>query len=391
MSRSLLFSLAGFLAGLLVLLALFGDVSGFHQGMDFDGGELEDFRDFYHPTGEALLRTGRATPGFLYPPSFALALVPLGQLEASLAVDVWLCLQLLATGLLIGLGLVLLRAEPPLMGLGVFLAVTGVPLAHNLHWGQVSVLLALLVLGAVLCEVRGNRNLAVVAIALAASIKVYPLLFLLVPLLRGEKARSLRGVLLAAFLAVVLPMLALGPVQTVEFLGQMIGELGARRGEALVAPNAQAFAPVVARWTGLAASHLAWLGVVLALTQLPFLRRVAGDPVLAYSGVAITLPLFVEPHWPHYFALLPFVQLVCLVRGDAVARGLAGCSYLLSSLLLFRAFPEAEAYGGSGLLLVADLLLLVALRRVPLGGEGGCLADGQARSLGSLCASDTQP
>lgn len=372
MSCRLLLPLAGLLAGLLTLLLLFGDVEGFHQGMDFDGGALEDFKDFYHPTAESLLKTKEATPGFLYPPGLALALVPLGLLDLPLATNIWLGLQLLATGLVIGLGLWLLRPGPGLMGLGIFLAITGVPLAHNLHWGQVSVLLALLVLVAIALEERGRHDLAVLAIALAASIKLYPLLFLLVPLLRGEWARSVRGCSLAALLIVVLPALVLGPVPTLDFLRQMVHELGSRRVEAFAAPNAQAFGPVVARWTGaewapgLAVPGLAWLGAALALAQLPFLRRVARDPVLAYSGVALTLPLLVEPHWPHYFALLPFIQLTCLARGDRLARGLAGVSCLLSSLLVLRCFSDAEAYGGTGLLLVASLLLLFALRRVPV-------------------------
>jgi len=363
MPRRVLFPLLGLVAGAATLALLFGSVEAFHAGMDFDDGALLDFKEFYYPTGRTVLETGQATPGFLYPPSFALALVPLGRLDLELATSLWLGLQLLATLAVIGLGLVLVRPGPRLAGLWVFSAVTCVPLAHNLHWGQVSVLLGVLVLTAVACEQRGWRDMAVLSIAVAASIKLYPVLFLLIPLRRGEGARAARGLLFTALLVVALPSLWLGPGPTVDMLRDMGRAVAARRELFFDQPNAQALGPVLARWLGLGGTVLAWAGGALALAQLPFLRRVADDPLRAYAAVAVTLPLVVEPHWPHYFALLPFVQLVCLARGDRLAQGLAVASCVLSSLVVFRAFQDPEAYGAAGLLLVADLLLLLALRR----------------------------
>ncbi len=361
--RTGLYLVLGLAAGLLALKLLFHDLAGFHARMDFDGGSLEDFRDFYYPTGRTILTSGEATGGFLYPPSFALALAPLGRLDEETAVTLWAALELAATAAVIALGLALLRPSPPLYGAGVFIALTSVPLAHNLHWGQVSSFIALLLLGALACERRGRQGPATVLIALAGAIKLYPLLYLTLPALRREWSRVGQGLLLALVLIVLLPALILGPAGTGEFLSRMLHGLLERRAELFAADNAQALGPVLGRWLGWDGTWPAWLGVAATLALLPFLRKAAQRPLLGFAALSLTLPLFVEPHWPHYFTLLPFAELLVLARGDRLGRGLAMVSCLLASLFALRLFPGGEAYGASGLLLVADLLLLSALGR----------------------------
>lgn len=357
--------LLGLLLGLLTTALLFGSRARFHREMDFNRGALEDFRHFYYPTARGFLDSGEATEGFLYPPSLALALVPLARLDLESAAAVWWGLELVATAVLIGAVLVLTRPGPRLAGVAAFLCVTSVPLAHNLHWGQVSILLGLAVLAAVLAELRGHPRLAVLAVALAAAVKLYPLLFLAVPLARREPFRVLGGLLAAASLVVLPSALAIGPGETVEFLRQVGEELARRRPFYFEAPNAQALGPVLHRWLGLEGTWLAWVGLVLFLAQGPRLVRWARDPLRAYALVAASLPLVVEPHWPHYLVLLPFVQTVCLTRGggDRTTLALAGLSALLSSLVVFRLLEDPEAYGGAGLLAVANGLALLALRR----------------------------
>lgn len=363
MPRCALHTLVGLLLGGVLLALLFGDVQGFHARMDFDRGSLEDFKDFYHPTGRRVLEDGSATPGFLYPPSFAVALAPLGRLPLETATALWLGLQLALVAALVALGLQLVRPGERLAGALVFLTLTSVPVAHNLHWGQVSVPIVTLVLLAACAERSGRPRAAVALVACAAAIKLYPLLFLLVPLLRGEGRRALGGALLAALLVVVAPALVIGPGDTVAFLREMGEALAERREAAFAAPNAQALGPTLARWAGAGGTWWSALGLLLAAAQLPFLRRASRtDPALAYLAVALCLPLLVEPHWPHYFAVLPVVQVLVLARGDGQARALALGSCALSSLVALRLFPDPEAYGGAGLLLVANLLLLVALR-----------------------------
>ena len=381
MPRRALHLIAGLLLGGMLLTLLFGGVDGFHARMDFNDGALEDFTKFYHPTGRRVLEDGRATTGFLYPPSFAVALAPLGRLPVETATAVWLGLQLALVAALVALGLHLVRPGERLAGVLVFLTLTSVPVAHNLHWGQVSVPIATLVLLAACAERAGRPRAAVTFVACAAAIKLYPLLFLLVPLLRGEVRRTMAGVILAALLAVVAPALVIGPGDTIVFLREMGETLAERRAEAFAALNAQALGPTLARWCGVGGVWWSLAGVLVAGAQVPFLRRTARtDPARAYLAVALCLPLVVEPHWPHYFALLPIVQVLVLAEGGRAARSLALASCLLSSVVVLRLFPDPEAYGGAGLLLVANLLALSALRRARAAGLEGSASAGRSAS-----------
>jgi Glycosyltransferase family 87 len=373
MSRSALFYLAAVLGALVTYGLLFGDPDGFSRSMDFNQGPLEDFMGPYLETARGFLAHGRPAQGFLYPPSFALVLLPLADLDPGRASWLWLGFELLCSAALVGMGLALagprIRWHGPAL---LYVALTSVPLAHNLHWGQVSVPLGALVLAAALAQGRRSRRAFVpeALVACAAAIKVYPLAFLAVPLARREPGRVALGLVLALFLAVGLPALAIGPQATFDFLGAVGEELARRRGPYFASGNAQALAPVLARWTGLGSAGLLWvLGAALALSQAKLLCRVARDPAGAYGLVAACLPLVVEPHWPHYFVWLPFLQLLVLVRarGDRVCQGLAWGSVLCSNLILFRVLGP-EMHGRLGLLLVADLLVLAGLRRALLRG-----------------------
>lgn len=358
--------LVGTLAGIAVVVLLFGSRATFHRSMDFNSAGQEDFRGFYHPTAAEVLETGRPTPGFLYPPSFALALTPLGRLDRDVATRVWIGIQL---GALLALMLVtvwILRPTPPLAGLSAFLTLTAVPIAHSLHWGQVSLLLGVLILGAVAAGRRGRGAVEGLALAGAAAIKLYPIVFLLpFGLCRGWRAA---GMTLAAcmLLAFAVPALVLGFWDALGFWDEVFTELRARRPGAFAADNAQALAPTLGRWFGLGAPLATTLAGLAALAHAPLLWRVRQDAVLGYGVTIALLPLIVEPHWPHYFVLLPFVQTLALVRGggDRLVQGAVVLSVLCACLPTFRAFALPADYGASGLLLVANVAALAALWRV---------------------------
>jgi hypothetical protein len=95
--------------------------------------------------------------------------------------------------------------------------------------------------------------------------------------------------------------------------------------------------------------------------------------LLAFALLLLSLPLVLSPSWPHYFAALPFVQLllVRLAGTDRFARVSVAVSVLLSSCLLFRWMDDPVRYGRWGLLLIANLVLLpVALRTAKNIGRG---------------------
>jgi hypothetical protein len=82
--------------------------------------------------------------------------------------------------------------------------------------------------------------------------------------------------------------------------------------------------------------------------------------LLAFALLTLCLPLVLSPSWPHYFAALPFAQLllVRLAGADRLALACVAVSVLLSSSLLFRVIDDPERYGAWGLLLAANLVLL---------------------------------
>jgi hypothetical protein len=243
-------------------------------------------------------------------------------------------------------------------------------------------------------DVNGRPRLAVLCVALAASVKFYPGLFLLVPLLREDWRTVGLGAVASLLLLAGVPALILGPAETVQFYREILIELErleSAAGAWADAPNKQYLPAVIARWTGAqgSAARLAflglgclWAGGNLVLVRSLLARRERYASLYAYAAVALSIPLVVSPCWPHYLVLLPFAQLVVARAGrrDPLALGLVAASVLLSSAVFFRLVDDSEAYGRAGWLAVADLVLLVALYRSVL-GDRHRVATEQAREV----------
>lgn len=373
--------LAAVAAAAVHLLAWDASYATFSRSVDFNDGALEDFVGFYLPQGRTILESGRPVEGFFYSPSFALLLAPLSALDPGVASWIWLALELVTTAALIAAGLAAARPRPRWLGPAyVFAALVSFPLAHNLHWGQVSVLLALLVVLAAAADVRGGTYMAAACIGLAAAVKFYPALFLLVFVVREDWRPAWIGAASALLLLVAVPAAVLGPGATIDFYRSVLG--GLERAEAssglwAEAWNRQVLPAVLARWTGAggrwAVLGFAALGWLLAAAVLVLARRAParGTPegrALAFVAVALSLPLVVGPSWPHYFALLPFAWIVLAAAGrdDRLVLALTGASALLASVPFFRLVGDPESYGRAGWLLVADAALIAALARVVL-------------------------
>jgi len=344
----------------------------FSRSIDFNEGALEDFKGPYLDAAGRVLEQGRPAPGFLYPPSFALALAPLATVSEALATGIWVSIQVVAAAALVALGLLVARPRKRWLGpLYAFVALTSLPLAHNLHWGQVSTPIAVLVLVAALAD-RGRRTqLAALALTLAVAIKFYPALFAVVFLVREDWRASATFAAASFLLLVGLPAVLLGGDHTFEFYRAVFSDLGTRQ-EGLWggARNSQVLGAVVARWLGVSGEGpglaLFAVGVVWALAHLVLLRRIGRAAPIAFALVALSVPLVVSPSWPHYLVLLPFAQLLIADRadGDRLALGLVGLSALLSNVAFFRAFHTPQSYGAGGWLLIANLLLLASLYRI---------------------------
>ncbi len=362
-----------------------GSYEVFSSSVDFNQGALEDFMGVYLPATYNLATGPEPVAGFFYSPFFAWLLQPFTMLRPQAASWVWLGWELMASALLLVLGWRWVRgvsggAQEWWLPLYVFLGALSFPLAHNLHWGQISTTLALLVVAAAGLQ---DRRLGAACIGLAAAIKFYPAVFFLL-LFLGRDWRSLRWGLGTWAGLSILPGFQVGFESLVAFyeaVASRISEKSGLGGEWFTAPNNQSLPSAAARWLGLTGWGLqacAAIGWAAALFVLNACARLMGEGgvtarLLAFALLLLSLPLVLSPSWPHYFAALPFVQLLLarLAGTDRIALGSVAVSVLLSSCLLFRWMDDPVRYGRWGLLLIANLVLLpVALRTAKNIGRG---------------------
>jgi hypothetical protein len=365
-----------------------GSYEVFSSSVDFNQGALEDFMRVYLPAADGFAAGHEPVAGFLYAPFFPWLLQPLAKLGPATASWIWLCWELLASALLLGLGWrwagkVGGDVRKGWLPLYVFLGALSFPLLHNLHWGQISTTLALLIVAGAGLQ---DRRLGAACIGFAAAIKFYPAVFFVLFIL-GRDWRSLRwGLGVWAGLS-LLPGFQIGfgsVLSAYAAVAASISELTGLDGEWFRAPNNQSLPSAAARWLGLTGWGLkvcALMGWVAALVALNACARLTGEGgatarLLAFALLLLSLPLIMSPSWPHYFAALPFVQILLarLAGTDRFALGAVAVSVLLSSCLLFRGIDDPDRYARWGLLLIANLVLLpVALANAK--GIGGAQSD----------------
>jgi hypothetical protein len=346
-----------------------------------DDGDLlsEDFTEHIYPTAEVFYTTGMPARGYYYSAFFGLLVSPLGALPPEQATAVWTTIQFLLTFMLLLVPLRRFVVRAPSYGLLYYvLLISSLPVLHNFRWGQVSVLMALLVIASQRLYSAGRILASAAVLALAAAIKYYPAVFALMYIYcRDRKALAAFAGFLAGFL--LAPALVLSPRGLFLFEREAVGSV-------LYSPwvarsmNSMHFPHVLLRLVGLQGSSgaLVLLTVLgLAVTVAVFMlltrrRRLSGkaDPELFVCSALLCLPFFLRTSWPHYFAFLPFCQVTVLVRlaGIRVHRTgsrtaiilLAGASIVLSNILFFDLVGSWQTYSSLGFLLLADLLLLAA-------------------------------
>jgi hypothetical protein len=272
-----------------------------------------------------------------------------------------------------------LQMSPRSAFLYALLFMTSLPLLHNFKWGQVSVLVTLSVLASVrLAEDRRDVPAGLV-LALGAAIKYYAAFFLIYYLIRRRwrVVTSFAGAALVTLF--VVPASVMGPMGVIRFQRESWLELS--RASALIAQdwNSQFFAHVVLRWLGIAdapdavrALTFGGWAAVAAMVWLVWLLRERGDTAasdLSLAALFLSLPFVVSTSWPHYLVYLPFCQALVvksLWSRPAAPRSriLLGASLLsvaLASVFALNVSPHWNSYARSGVLLVANVLLMPAL------------------------------
>jgi hypothetical protein len=378
---------AGILAALGALAYLwiaYGSPGGLARAIDHAPRAFVDFIYVFYPAGREVLDSGEVVQGFFYTPFFALLMAPLASMPGPPALLAWIVVQVISALALALLGLALVRERPPAMTV-VYAAVfvLSFPVVHGFSWGQVSTPLAALALGAALAHERRRPLAAGGLLAVAASIKYFPVVLAL-PWTLGRRKRALLA--LAAGLAVLLllvPLAVLGADGTRAFYGGVQQMVRANAEILSEDVNSQYVAHVLSRWAGgdgdagsgalLDAGRgigIAVTGALALLTLAAGWMRVHRAPVWGLLLMLLATPFWVPTSWPHYFVYLPFAQLflaASALHGTVSGRAsrttlliLVALSVLLSSVPGFQLVGGKEVYGASGMLFVANLLLVIA-------------------------------
>jgi hypothetical protein len=370
---------AGLTVAWLVYYGLaFGSLAHFMAILDHCPRTFCDFVTYYLPMSRHLFDGTGPIPYYLYAPFFAILLLPLTPLSDPVATVVWGVLQVALSALMVvvPLGLVT-RAGQRLKLLHVLIAMSSFPLLHNFKWGQISVLITCAVFGAWWCLERERRIPAALLLAFATSLKLYPVWFAIVPLMRRDwRTLGWYALFCLLFLGLV-PALFLGPGGTVTFYQGLANELHGAMGMA-TDPNSQSLDGVLGRLCYSETSPfkptvdlitpIRWIVVPLSLAAAWWSLRAARDAGLgALLILFCALPFVTPSSWPHYFVYLPAAFLFLISESGSRRAwrwpivALITLAALLASLPCWQLFGSWQAYSGWGVLFWANALTLIAL------------------------------
>jgi alpha-1,2-mannosyltransferase len=278
---------------------------------------------------------------YVYPPPFAVAMVPLALLPQAWAMLVWFLLSALLTIWAVRMCVTMVRdrsstAEDVLW----FSALPGLLLigfyASAITRGQASVLVLWLVVAAIFWERKGRSLAGAACLAGAILIKVFPVLLLAYFAWRRRWRFILATLALLAVGAFVLPGAALGVHRNWAYLRSWGTEVALPALESQPTPSEMALQKqlfdfhkvrdeslyaVLRRLTHTRRARDWAAGVVLAMAAAMWAvgRRTSSREGLVLSSAAIVWALLAPPvSWSHYFILLllPLTALVALARRD---------------------------------------------------------------------------
>jgi alpha-1,2-mannosyltransferase len=314
------------------------------------GHALVDLLVYQHG-GDAVL-SGRSPYGsddpatglpFTYPPFAAVLMVPLAPLPAWLAAALWTG----ASAAALGASVAVVRhalGRPTSARLAVALTVAAValePVWQNLAFGQVNLLLMLVVLVDLL---QPERRLSGIALGVVAGVKLTPLVFVVLLLLVGRRAAAARAAL--AFAATVALGLAAVPGATAYWSERLLDP--SRVGPPALAHNqsvsgaltrALGGVPPTAVWAALAGT----LALVVLAGAAAWWRR--GDRVLATCLASVAMLLASPVSWSHHWVWAVPVALVLWERSRWLS--VAWTAVFVTRPILWPPWGEGRELGWS--------------------------------------------
>ncbi len=295
---------------------------------------------------------------FTYPPFAAVLMVPLAPLPPWLAAGLWTAGSAAALG---GSVVVVRHAlgRTTSARLVVSLSVAAValePVWQNLAFGQVNLLLMLVVLADLL---RPPGRLSGIAVGVVAGIKLTPLVFVVLLLLVGRRRATARAAL--AFAATVVIGLAAVPGAATYWTDRLLDP--SRVGPPALAHNQSLFGALT-RALGHEPPTTLWLVVAGALAVAVLVGAAvvwrAGDPALATCLASLAMLLASPVSWSHHWVWAVPVALVLRERSRWLAA--AWAAVFAARPILWPPWGEGRELGWSvPEHLVGNAYLLAAL------------------------------
>lgn len=284
--------------------------------------------------------------GYLYPPAFAVTLIPLTWVSNDLAVRIWLVLIQAAVlaSLLIVYKVIGRPRRAELLAI-VAVLTTFFPLANTVLAGTMNSLLLLLLTGAWACWQRRRDALSGVLVGTAAIFKLFPAALL--PYLAWRRQWKL----LAAVVVTGLAGLALGLAVTSvdhniyyfkEMLPHLAAGTGYRENQSLAGVAARLCNPNTANAGGSAGwcGHLIdWPAVLVLLAIVWRMTSRTERSGLEFALAVTALPLISSVTWsfPLVILILPIALLVRRALSGRMSRG--QIRLLLGAWVCFSAAP----------------------------------------------------
>jgi alpha-1,2-mannosyltransferase len=303
----------------------------------------------HHPFPDATLR-----PAYIYPPSFALLLAPLGLLPDAAAAAVWMALQQVALAAAIVVVVRWLRPASWAVTVLLFATLTFYPLWVDVLQGQANLLVLLLVTVGIVGVLRGRPALGA-AIGVAAALKLTPLI-LVVWLLLDRRFRAAAFVL-GGFTVVTVAAALLRFQDTVVYLAQVLPALAS--GTAFYAN--QSLAGVFGRTLSANPYTHPWIALpwvsLLVIAAAALLigwwwwqtrRQTAQARTVAFLPL---IPLLSSVTWPHHLVIvLPVLWFSAIALGqrDWPPLPTAALSGVLLLFSVVSRLPVGPAFGQSG-------------------------------------------
>ncbi|GAA3280346.1 MULTISPECIES: glycosyltransferase family 87 protein [Dactylosporangium] len=363
------------LLGLFVALVVYGhiwyrnrhdwfDLGIYRQAVNWwlDGHDLYDYTKPDDTQGQL---------GFTYPPFGALVLVPFAVLPWLGAVILYSVITIAAVAVTTYW---LLAPEARRKGwelpFALVLALTVIstlePIRENYTFGQINMVLVVLILADLLVLLPRGSRWAGVLIGLAAAIKLTPAIFIVYLLLSRRYRAGLTAIVSAAVASLV--ALAIGPRASIDFWTDALWK-GEGLGNAAYTFN-QSFYGMLARLTEPhEPNRLIWAGLVLLALGFGLWRAraaaLAGDEVVGLTITGIVGCLVSPITWVHHiYWFVPAMIVLAAVRRRAWLAGVIAVTVGLGLVSWFeQGLPlDPWSHGVQGFIIKNwYLLLMVAL------------------------------